>query len=77
MVIDKRTKVPITPSSAMIILTGMFLINTKIDKQIMIHITISEIISLHNGFDLVFRKLCMYLPNCASSAKFKLFRIKK
>jgi hypothetical protein len=61
--IDKRTKVPITPSSVIIILTGRFIINTKVDKPIKIHITIKEIILVCNGIDGVFLKLCMYLPN--------------
>ena len=61
--IDKRTKVPITPSSVIIILTGRILINTKIDKQIMTHITTREIILICNGIDGVFLKLCVYLPN--------------
>ena len=60
--INKITKVPIIPSIATIILTSIIFMNIKMDRLIMTHITISEIILLRIDIDRVSLKLDMYLP---------------
>jgi hypothetical protein len=75
--IDNNTKVPINPSTTIIILTVRLSMKKTTDTPIMVHISISDMILLLKGIDRVSLKFLMYLPNnlCRKSHEYKRFEL--